>query len=38
MKGNDFQSRGVAIAAGERAALSAMPELRKRLQIRREQP
>jgi len=38
MKGNDFQSRGVAIAAGERAALSAMPELRKRLQIKREQP
>ena len=38
MKGNDFQSRGVAIAAGERAALTAMPELRKRLQIKREQP
>ena len=38
MKGNDFQNRSVAIAAGERAALSAMPELRKRLQMRREQP
>jgi NTE family protein len=38
MKGNDFQNRSVAIAAGERAALSAMPELRKRLQIKREQP
>jgi NTE family protein len=38
MKGNDFQNRSVAITAGERAALSAMPELRKRLQIKREQP
>ncbi|MFM7759453.1 MAG: patatin-like phospholipase family protein, partial [Burkholderiaceae bacterium] len=38
MKGNDFQNRGVAIAAGERAALLAIPELRKRLQVKREQP
>jgi NTE family protein len=36
MKGSDFQSRGVAIAAGERAALAAMPELRRRLQLKRD--
>ncbi len=38
MKGNDFQNRNVAMLAGERAALAALPELRKRLQQRREQP
>lgn len=36
MKGSDFQSRGIAIAAGERAALAAMPELRRRLQSKRD--
>ena len=36
MKGSDFQNRGGAIAAGERAALAAMPELRRRLQLKRE--
>ena len=35
MKGNDFQNRSVAIAAGERAALAALPELRKKLQMKR---
>lgn len=38
MKGNDFQNRSVAIVAGEKAALAVLPELRKRLQQRREQP
>ena len=38
MKGSDFQNRSVAIAAGERAALAAMPELRRRLQLKRDQP
>jgi len=38
MKGNDFQNRSVAIVAGERAALAVLPELRKRLQQKREQP
>ena len=36
MKGSDFQNRGVAIAAGERAALAVMPELRRRLQSKRD--
>lgn len=36
MKGNDFQSRGKAITAGERAAIAAIPELRKRLQLKQQ--
>jgi NTE family protein len=36
MKGSDFQSRGKAITAGERAAIAAIPELRKRLQLRQQ--
>jgi hypothetical protein len=36
MKGSDFQNRGIAIAAGERAALAVMPELRRRLQSKRD--
>lgn len=36
MKGSDFQSRGKAITAGERAAIAAIPELRKRLQIKQQ--
>jgi len=36
MKGSDFQSRGKAITAGERAAVAAIPELRKRLQIKQQ--
>ena len=38
MKGNDFQNRSMAITAGERAALAVMPELRRRLQLKRDQP
>lgn len=36
MKGSDFQSRGKAITAGERAAIAAIPELRKRLQLKQQ--
>jgi NTE family protein len=38
MKGSDFQNRSVAMLAGERAAMAVLPELRKRLQMKREQP
>ncbi len=38
MKGSDFQNRSVAIVAGERAALAALPELKRRLQLKRELP
>ncbi len=38
MKGNDFQNRSVAIVAGERAALAMLPELRRKLQVKRDQP
>lgn len=37
MKGSDFQNRSGAIIAGERATLAMMPELRRRLQMKREQ-
>jgi NTE family protein len=37
MKGNDFQNRSVAIAAGERAAQAAIAEIRQRLKQKREQ-
>ena len=37
MKGNDFQNRSVAIAAGERAALAAVADIRQRLKLKREQ-
>ena len=36
MKGSDFQSRGKAITAGERAAIAAIPELRKRLHLKQQ--
>ena len=36
MKGSDFQSRGKAITAGERAAIAAIPELCKRLQLKQQ--
>lgn len=36
MRGNDFQNRSVAIIAGEKAALAALPEIRRRLSLKRE--
>jgi NTE family protein len=38
MKGNDFNGRGVAILAGEKAAQSQMSEIRQKLKAKREQP
>jgi NTE family protein len=38
MKGNDFQNRSVAIIAGEKAAMAALAEIRKKLKARREAP
>jgi NTE family protein len=38
MKGNDFNSRNLAILAGEQAAISAMPDIRQKLKRHREQP
>ena len=38
MKSNDFQNRNVAIAAGEKATLAIMAEIRQRLKAKREQP
>jgi NTE family protein len=37
MKGNDFPGRNVAILAGEQAAVGAMPEIRQKLKVKREQ-
>ncbi len=37
MKGSDFQSRSVAIIAGEKAAQAAIAEIRQRLKQKREQ-
>lgn len=37
MKGNDFGGRNLAILAGEKAASSMMPEIKQKLQARREQ-
>jgi NTE family protein len=34
MKGGDFQGRNLAIIAGEKAALAALPEIRRKLQQR----
>lgn len=36
MKGNDFNSRNVAILAGEQAAFAAMAEIRQKLKMKRE--
>ncbi len=38
MKGADFQNRSVAIIAGEKAATAALPEIRRKLKARRDQP
>lgn len=38
MKGSDFQGRNLAIIAGERAATAALPEIRRKLKAKREQP
>jgi NTE family protein len=35
MKGNDFNGRGTAIIAGEKAALAVLNELRQKLKARR---
>lgn len=37
MKGNDFGSRNLAVLAGEQAAMAVMPEIKRKLKIRREQ-
>jgi NTE family protein len=37
MKGNDFNSRNLAILAGEQAAVAAMPEILQKLKMKREQ-
>lgn len=37
MKGNDFNSRNLAILAGEQAAIAAMPDIRQKLKLKREQ-
>ncbi len=37
MRGNDFESRNLAILAGEQAVLAAMPEIRQKLQLKRGQ-
>ncbi len=38
MKGGDFQGRNLAIIAGEKAALAALPEIRRKLQQRTGAP
>ena len=38
MKGNDFGSRNIAVLAGEQAALDALPEIKRKLAAKREQP
>ncbi|WP_194723614.1 patatin-like phospholipase family protein [Noviherbaspirillum malthae] len=38
MKGNDFPGRNTAILAGEQATAQLLPELRKKLVAKREQP
>lgn len=37
MKGNDFNGRNLAILAGEQAAMAAMPEIKRKLKVKREQ-
>jgi NTE family protein len=37
MRGNDFTGRNLAVLAGEQAALAAMPEIRRKLEAKREQ-
>lgn len=37
MKGNDFNGRNLAVLAGEQAAMVLMPEIKRKLKIRREQ-
>ena len=37
MKGNDFNGRNLAVLAGEQAAMALMPEIKRKLNIRREQ-
>lgn len=37
MKGNDFNGRNLAVLAGEQAAMALMPEIKRKLKIRREQ-
>ncbi len=34
MKGGDFQGRNLAILAGEKAAMAALPEIRRKLQLK----
>ncbi|MFJ7565848.1 patatin-like phospholipase family protein [Herminiimonas sp. NPDC097707] len=36
MKGNDFNGRNLAVLAGEQAAMALMPEIKRKLKIRRE--
>jgi NTE family protein len=38
MRANDFQGRNLAILAGEKAAMAALPLIKQRLKQRREQP
>lgn len=38
MRANDFQGRNLAILAGEKAAMAALPSIKQRLKQRREQP
>lgn len=37
MKGNDFNGRNLAVLAGEQATMALMPEIKRKLKIRREQ-
>lgn len=37
MKGNDFNGRNLAVLAGEQAAMALIPEIKRKLKIRREQ-
>lgn len=37
MKGNDFNGRNIAILAGEQATIAAIPTIRERLKVKREQ-
>jgi NTE family protein len=37
MKGNDFNGRNLAILAGEQAAMALMPEIKRKIQLKREQ-
>ncbi len=34
MKGGDFNGRNLAILAGEKAAMAALPEIRRKLQLK----